>query len=270
VRSLLFILFFWISLESVAQADSGYLFIRSLQGDIADVSMDNLDNLYIISSTGQVRKFNNKGDSAGIYNQVRNFGKLHSMDISNSLKPVLFYKDFSTIVILDRFLSQRSILDLRKVNILQASAAALSYDNQLWVFDEFDNKLKKVDDQGNLILSTPDFRMIFNENIRPTRIMNDNGLVYLADTAKGVYVFDNYGTFKKKLPVIKWNSIAVKEHYIIYAAANELTIHNSNSFFDTRKPFPSTFQNYSQTFLSPGRLILFSKDALHIYKVNYH
>jgi hypothetical protein len=30
-------------------------------------------------------------------------------------------------------------------------------------------------------------------------MINDNGLVYLADSARGIFVFDNYGAFKKRL-----------------------------------------------------------------------
>lgn len=266
ITLILFLLFFQ---AGFAQNDTGYVFIRSFTGDVADVAIDNLDQLYVISSNGQVRKFNSKGDSIAIYNQVRNFGKLHSIDISNPLRPVLFYKDFSTVVVLDRFLAQRSVLDLRKVNIYQPSAAGLSYDNHLWIFDEFDNKLKKVDDQGNILMSTPDFRMVFNESIRPTRIFNESGSLYLADTTKGVYVFDNYGTFRKRLPVTHWNSISIRADHIIYTSENQLNIYKGPGDFDTKKPFPATNAILPGSFISPGRLVLFSSDSLHIYQLRY-
>ena len=63
--------------------DSAFVLVKTYTGDIADAAIDNLDNLYIISSSGQIRKFDSNGDSTGIYNQVRNFGKLFSLDVSN-------------------------------------------------------------------------------------------------------------------------------------------------------------------------------------------
>src|SRR5690349_6855308 len=93
------------SQQNGMKKDSSFMLVRTYQGDIADAALDNLDNLYIISSTGQIKKYNASGDSMGLYNQVRNFGKLHTLDVSNPLKVVLFYKDFSTVVILDRFLA---------------------------------------------------------------------------------------------------------------------------------------------------------------------
>ena len=136
----------FMTLVSTAQ-DSSFTLVRTYEGDIAGAAMDNLDNLYIVSSNGQVRKFNSSGDSTGLYNQVRNFGQLSSIDVSNPLKLLLFYKDFSTIVTLDRYLSPISTIDLKRFSILQPVAVGLSYDNNIWVYDEYDHKLKKIDEQ---------------------------------------------------------------------------------------------------------------------------
>ena len=173
--------------KPVSYHDSSFILLKTYSGDIADAAVDNLDNLYIVSSTGQIKKFDARGDSTGVYNQLRNFGRLFSIDVSNPLRPLLFYKDFSTVVLLDRFLANRSALDLRRYHILQPGAVGVSYDNNIWVFDEYDNKLKKLDEQGNKLLETPDFRTAFSETIHPQKIISSNGFVYLADTASGVF-----------------------------------------------------------------------------------
>ncbi|RYZ46598.1 MAG: hypothetical protein EOO14_24420, partial [Chitinophagaceae bacterium] len=123
------IFFLLLATISFAQVDSSFLLLRSYQGDVVNAAIDNLDNLYVVSSTGQVKKFNNRGDSVAVFNGVRAHGKLHALDVTNPLKPLLFYKDFSTVVILDRLLSSRSSLDLRRYNVLQPAAVTLSYDN---------------------------------------------------------------------------------------------------------------------------------------------
>jgi len=253
----------------LAQTDSGFKLVKTYKGDIADAAIDNLDNLYIISSSGQVRKFNEKGDSVAIYNQVRNAGKLFSLDVSNPLRPLLLYKDFSIIVLLDRFLANRSSLDLKRYNIYQPGAAGVSYDNNIWVFDEYDNKLKKVDEQGNLLVETPDLRTLFSVSVHPQKILSDNGLVYLADTANGVFVFDNYGAFKKKIAVTKWQSIAVKENYIIQTHPNEIIVYNSSNFMDVKKAIPTSFQPYIRSFSTVAKLVTFTNDSLRIYQYRF-
>src|SRR6185436_12076651 len=102
-----------------AQADTNFHLIRVLRGDFVDFTVDNLDNIYVLNSHNQVKKYNAAGDSVAIYNDVRKFGQASLIDVSNPLKVLLYYKDFATVVMLDRFLNAVNIVDLRKQNILQ-------------------------------------------------------------------------------------------------------------------------------------------------------
>ncbi len=249
--------------------DTAFALVKTYRGDITGAAMDNLDNLYLISSTGQVKKFGPKGDSIGVFNGIRNNGKLYSIDVTNSLKPLLFYKDFSSVVILDRFLANRSTINLRKYNILQPSAIALSYDNNIWVYDVYDNKLRKIDEAGNIQLETSDFRQLFGKGFSPQKIINDNGLVYLADSATGIFVFDNYGTFKKKLDLKGWNNIEVRNGNIVRLNSSEIVVYNPATFSEQRQKFPARFTPYIRSFTNSNKLITFSQDSLRIYRFAY-
>src|SRR5215213_7377947 len=106
---------------SFAQADTAFRLVKTFPGEIADAAIDNLDNVYILTSTDQLKKYNASGDSLAVYNNVRKYGKVYSIDVANPLKVLLYYKDFSSIVVLDRLLAVRSTIDLRSKNILQVS-----------------------------------------------------------------------------------------------------------------------------------------------------
>src|SRR5687767_14903264 len=122
--------------STMAQQDSLFRFEKSFEGSVADFTVDNLGNMFLLYQNGQLKKLRSNGDSMGVFNNVRRFGKLHSVDVSNPLKVLLYYKDFSTIVILDRFLNERSTLDLRRQNLLQVKTIGQAYDNSIWIFDE--------------------------------------------------------------------------------------------------------------------------------------
>jgi len=253
---------------SQKQSPDSFVLIRSYTGNIVDVAMDNFDNLYVVSSTGQIKKLNAAGDSVGVYNQTKNYGKLYTIDVSNPLKILLFYKDFSSIVILDRFLANKSAIDLKRYSILNPSAIGNSYDNNIWVYDEYDNKLKKIDEQGNKILETADFRNVFDQSISPQKIFNENGLVYLADTTNGVFVFDNYGSFKKKIPVKNWQTISIANNNIISANNELISVFNSSTQLQTQKKFPF-FKPYFHSFITPTKLVSFSSNSIQIYQYRY-
>ena len=72
-------------------------------GTFSDFYTDNLQNIYLISAaTNQVKKLNSNGDSVAVFNNTLRYGKIYSADVTNPLKILLFYKDFSTILIVDR------------------------------------------------------------------------------------------------------------------------------------------------------------------------
>lgn len=251
-----------------AQKDTGFIPLRTYTGDIAAAALDNLDNLYIVSSTGQVKKFNAAGDSAGVYNQVRNFGQLTSLDVSNPLRLLLFYRDFSTVVILDRFLSAVATINLRKYSILQPSAIGLSYDNHIWVYDEYDHKLKKINEQGNLLMETADFRTVFNQSLSPQRIINDDGMVYLADSLSGILVFDNYGSFQKKIPLVKWQSITVNRKNIISTSDYWITVYDPSNFMEKKRKLPF-FRPYFHSYILANKLLTFDNNTLQVWQYRW-
>ena len=128
----------------------------------------------------------------------------------------MYYKDFSTIVILDRLLNTRAILDLRKLNLYQVKAISQSYDNNIWIFDELESKLKRISEDGKLLDQSTDFRMLFDSVPSPQFIIDQNKQLYLYDSLKGVYIFDYYGAFKSRVPLRGWLNFSVINDIIFW------------------------------------------------------
>ena len=247
-----------------AQQDSLHL-LRTFHTDVVQLAADNLDNLYVLSSTGQLKKYNAQGDSVGVYNQVRRFGKVQAIDVSNPLKLLLFYKDFSTVVILDRLLTQRATVDLRRSNIIQTSAVSLSYDGNIWLFDEYENKLKKLDEQGTVLLETPDFRTLFPDAVQPQQILDASGMLYLYDSENGVYLFDHYGSFKKKLPITGWQRIAVFNNYITGIQGSSLEYFNTATLLSGERKLPFILEPQQQIQMANGKLFCWTADSVSVF-----
>ena len=252
-----------------AQNDTALQVLLHLNETVHYASVDNLDNVYLVSASGHIKKLDARGDSVAVYNQQKKYGELTDIDVSNPLKPVLFYKDFSTVVVLDRWLAEQATIDLRGSGILQPAAVGLSHDNQLWVFDSWDNKLKKIDEQGKLLLETTDLRTLFSTAISPQQILRDNGLVYLVDSLHGVYVFDIYGTFKKKLPAPPSSSVGVYNNLIFYTTPSVVVIEDPASFRrkEITLPISSVIYVHAQTVLN--RLLLWNEKEVMIYRFRY-
>src|SRR5882724_3195432 len=198
-----------------AQPDTNFVLNKTLRGDIADFAVDNLGNIYLLNSDNQLKKIGPAGDSLAVYNDVRRYGKIYSMDVTNPLKVLLYYREFATIVMMDRFLNVVNTIDLRSLNIFQAKAIGLAYDNNVWIYDDQEAKLKRIRDDGSLVNATTDIRQFVDVVPDPSLVADQSGLVYLYDTAKGVYIFDHYGAFQKHLQLTGWKDFSVIEKSLL-------------------------------------------------------
>ena len=55
---------------------------------------------------------------------------------------------------------------------------AQSYDNKIWVFDEQESKIRKLDEEGKIIFSTADLRLVFSTPFSLT-VMFDMGGIFI-------------------------------------------------------------------------------------------
>ena len=270
MRILFYILFlFAVPGYIYAQKDSSFQLQKTWQLSAGQLAVDNLGHLYVINENEQLKKYSPNGDSIAVYNEVKRFGKLHTIDVSNPLKLLLYYKDFATVVILDRLLAPRTSLDLRRYDIQQASAIGLSYDNNIWVFDAMNFKLKKLDEQGNQQMETEDFRTLFGNNFNPITIIDQNNSVYLYDPMIGVYQFDHFGTLQKKHPITNWQNIAIVGNHIVGINANGLYVYNTSTLLQHQYQFPSSFGSFSQYIIGNTSLFGLDKNAVHKYSFRF-
>ncbi|HQV05213.1 MAG: hypothetical protein R2796_01115 [Chitinophagaceae bacterium] len=264
-----FILCCIVSVQFVfSQSDSSFQLLRVLKGDIVDFTVDNLDNIYILNSRNQIKKIDADGDSVAVYNDVKKFGTVSLIDVSNPLKLLLYYKDFATVVMLDRFLNIVNTIDLRKQNIYQAAAIAQSYDNKIWVFDELENKLKKIDEHGELLLETPDFRLLLDHAIRPIKIYDENKYVYLYDSLNGVNVFDYYGALKNNILITHWQNFKVAGKYIFGSQSDTLYRYNVTDFMYDEWKMPAAIADCRSFNFTTARVYALKENELKIYSIN--
>ena len=250
-----------------AQTDSAFTFLKTIKGNYTDFNVDNLDNLYLITSGNQLKKIRSNGDSVGIFNDVKRYGTVSSIDVTNPLKILLYYKNFATVVVLDRFLNIRNTINFRKKNIFSVQTIATSYDNNIWLFDEQDYKLKKIDEEGKQLQESTDFRMLFDSVPSPTQLTDKENFIYLYDAEKGFYIFDYYGSFKNRLPFSGWNNVAVSEKNMYGFKNNTLYSYELNSLTLKEYQLPSLLGDYVAIKAINGKIYLLKDDGIYIYQV---
>jgi hypothetical protein len=266
-RLAIFFLLFTVRLVSIAQNDSSFVPFVKIKGDITAFAADNFDNIYLLNSSDQLKKINGNGDSVAIFNNVRKYGKVAQIDVSNPLRVLLYYKDFSTVVILDRLLSIRTTIDFRKQDIFHVQAVCLSYDNQIWLYDEFEHKLKKIDENGKLLFATSDFRQLFGEAFAFTSISDQDGFLYLYDKNKGVYVFDYYGALKNIFSLTGYDNFRAVGKFITGTRNDSLMRYYPANLLLQEVRLPEAFRKAQSILFTATKAYALKKDELDIYQL---
>jgi hypothetical protein len=238
---------------------------RTLSADIVDFTVDNLGNIYVLNKDNQLKKVSPQGDSLAVFNDVRRYGKIASVDATNPLKILVYYREFSTIIELDRFLNIVNTIDLRKLNILQARAVALAYDNNIWVFDELETTLKRIGDDGSLVDRTTDFRQLFDSVPDPSVIRDQNGLVYLYDPVRGVYLFDHYGTLKSHLDFRGWQDFDVIDKNLLGRDDKKFYRYQPGTLNMQEEAIPAVYAGASRILITPNIIYVLKNTGLEIY-----
>jgi hypothetical protein len=239
--------------------------LKTIEGNIVDFTVDNLGNIYTISSNNQLKKLNANGEQIAVYNDIRRYGSIYSLDASNPLKLLLYHKNFGTIVILDRFLNVRNTVDLRKLNIFQVKAIGQSYDNGIWVYDEQEAKLKKLDDEGNLVSESADLRLLLDSLPSPVQIIDQDRLVHLYDPEKGLFVFDYYGAIKNKVPLTGWTDVHVINGSVIGRKDGMLMQYKPGSLSLQEQDLKQVLSSVSKVKISINTLYCLQKGLINVY-----
>jgi len=170
------------------------------QSNIRYFAPDPLQNLYTFSNDGIISKYDVNGQQQFTYENTTQ-GELTSIDASDPFNILLFFSEQQSLVLLDRTLSERSILDLRNSFVGQASAAVLSHDNKIWMYDDFENQLIKMDANANILLQSDNLRLTENMSQSATHIFiwKDKILVNFPD--RGVAVFSLFAELEDWWPL---------------------------------------------------------------------
>jgi hypothetical protein len=249
-------------------ADSVFTRTKSIPGVYTDFTIDNLGNIYLVNQNGQVKKLTAAGDSVAVFNNVRQYGKIYLMDVTNPLKLLLYFKDFGTILILDRFLNTRATVDLRRLQMFQVTAIGQSYDNNIWVFDELESKLKRIGEDGRILDQSTDFRLLFDSTPSPQYIIDQNKQLYLYDSTKGVYIFDYYGAFKNRIQLRGWTEFTVISNVLYGRDAGMLYRYEPGTLNLQQYEIPAAMRNARNIKFSRDNLYLLRDDRLEIYAIN--
>jgi hypothetical protein len=136
------------------------------------------------------------------------------------------------------------------------------------VYDEGDSKLKKINDQGKLLLQTSDFRLLFDQAPHINNIFDQDGFVYLYDPDQNVFVFDYYGALRNKILISGWQDVKVAGKFIFGISHDTLHRYEINTYRVSDEKLPAPLKSSVKLNFTSSRLYALKKDLLEIYALH--
>ncbi|GAB4130432.1 MAG: hypothetical protein OHK0045_07490 [Raineya sp.] len=227
--------------------------------------MDLYGNVYVADKQGNVTQYNAWGDSLLRYAPSQP-AAVHILEAWKGLKILIFNRDLQSYTWLNRFLVaiQNKILENEQIGF----ARLLTYaaDGNLWLFDDQDFALKKLDPETNKILLTTPCDLLFSPRSYQLSFLREyQNQVFLVDKNFGIFVFDNFGNFKKNMDIRNINFITFVADYATYIQENTLYLQHLYQK-QTKKIILPIEHHYKDFFaISNTNVYLFTSSQMFVY-----
>ncbi|HRO43828.1 MAG TPA: hypothetical protein PL009_13405 [Flavipsychrobacter sp.] len=232
------------------------------------MTTDELGNVYVVRDDNSLVRFDENGDSSAFFRSIQN-GEIASVDATNPMNIVVYYPAYSRVVILDRQLAQKIDLDLRRLNIANTSVVAASADGNLWVYDQFNARLRKIDQQLNEVVQSNDVRIETNAVPTPSFMIERDWKVFLCDTVRGIFTFDRYANYVNTLAVYGVKHLQVFGSQLIYRNADSLVSWDRSKVHWNVLQIPRKGRIINAALIRNTLYVLY-EDALILYRFKQH
>lgn len=228
------------------------------------MASDKLGNVYVVKSKNKLMRLLSDGTESYSFDVLK-YGAIGQLDSRNPLNLLLLFPDYASLVILDNTLSIQSELSLYSAGINQVSAACLSYDNNIWVYDQVALRLLKINLGMKIMAQSEDFSSIFFQEINPVFMLERDNQLFLNDPEVGILVFDIFGTFKKTIPIKHLQNFQYVKQQILYFKERKFYSYNLNSLESKEIPLPAYPEDLQNVRMEKDHIYLLRKKQLDIY-----
>lgn len=181
-----------ITLLCSFQKDSNVISIDALH-----FSVDRYGNVFYVNKNNDIKKY---GDEVLLYSPKKRINITH-FEAWNSIRIFIYNREYQEYTILDKYLTEVNTTAFNINELGFVNFATVALDGNIWAIDNTDYSLKKINIQSNKTINTTNLNFIIDQQENEILFMKEYGnFLYVSTIHNGILVFDNLGTYKKKLP----------------------------------------------------------------------
>ena len=226
------------------------------------IEVDNQGNIYAVNDYN-LKKYNTNGKLLFKYSDRIN-GNISSIDVTNPLRILVFFKESNVIVFLDwQLLPIADPVNIFENTNSEAEAVAVSSAGNFWMYSEdcgcatlYNDRWKKIQQTENLSDRVTGNKIIF--------IRENNQKLYIGLPDR-VLTFDIFGYYLTTVHFKNASNIKFTGDYISYVKNNNLSIFNLQTKQETTVKLLT--EPYRKIFFKDNKIYYLSDEKIIIEKI---
>ena len=236
---------------------------------VGAASLDRRGTLYLADRDNNLRQLSRDGQPLNTYSPTQP-GHVALIEAWNQNSVLVFYDDRQQVLLLDRFLAPLS--EIRLADYLDGTVrtATLAPDGLLWLLDESALTLREFDPQALRVVQSTPLDLIIGRSRPDFRFLRQyQNNVYLVDHTSGIFVFDNLGNYRKKLPFTGLSFITFRGDELVYLAAGQLHFFHLYNLTERTQALPPDLDatTVRQVLLSDQLAYFVTAEGVRIYRL---
>lgn len=230
------------------------------------VSMDNRDQIFISSRQGDLYLYDSKGNRLNYFSPPRQ-GRINQLEAAWTVNIFTFSEDLQEYRVLDRFLNPIAEHNFFDASINLAKAATFGNNNIVWVWDESDLSLKRMDYLRNLVLDAQPLPLLTDsKNLNILEMREFKNRLFVLAPEEGVFVFDNQGNLIRQINLKQVPNLCLYKDYLLWIENNYLNTYclSTKAIF---KLFEVKDSKASKVVVGNTKLLLVEGDKVKIYNM---
>jgi hypothetical protein len=251
--------------------DDGLIFIRSVKiPSVKNVSIDRYNFIYFADDRGNIYKYDQDANPLLTFSPKKN-SDVTLLEAWRNVNILVFYRNYQEFIFLNRFLTETPnfILDEEGQNqdksIGFARLATLTGDNNLWIVDDDDFSLKKLDLTYNKLLIHTPLELVLDKKTYDFNFIREyQNLLFINDKNSGILIFDNLGNYKSKMEFKGLNYFSFQNNNLYFIDGGYIRFYNIYTGEGTKIKLPEGRQ-FIYALLGDKKAYLFTATSIEVY-----
>lgn len=164
----------------------------------ASLVVDRFGKMYFISES-DLTKLSPQLQNEGSFSDLA-WGEISTLSVLNPMNPLLFYRDYGQVRILDNRLNESQMFSLFDLGLIDPTLVGQSDEQSIWVFDQSLNQLLRIDLRKlEIVNRSLNLNQILPDSVKLVALECAFNRNVLLSEEGHFLIFDAFGTLLKTL-----------------------------------------------------------------------